>query len=292
MNLARWAARVCAGTALTGALAFAQQFPDEPPKAFGSGITPAFLGWFDTADGTHRFVVGYLNRNRSREVDVPIGPNNRIEPGGPDLGQPTHFLPGLQTGIFVVTPPRGFEPRQSLTWTITVNGQSNSIPLRLTPDYIVNPLEEVSVHNSPPIVHLFEQRAPGIQGPIAELAKAPSKTTSVGVPMALPVWADDDAKFTNNSSVPLSRPRPPVTLSWSQYRGPGKVTFDRARPPLEAIKGGAVDEPYTGKAMTNATFSAPGDYALHLTANDYSGPAGGGFVCCWTTALVKVTVTQ
>jgi len=30
---------------------------------------------------------------------------------------------------------------------------------------------------------------------------------------------------------------------------------------------------------------------LHATANDYSGEGGSGEVCCWTTALVKVTVT-
>jgi hypothetical protein len=31
---------------------------------------------------------------------------------------------------------------------------------------------------------------------------------------------------------------------------------------------------------------------LHLTANDYSGEGGGGFQCCWTTALVKVSVQK
>jgi len=30
---------------------------------------------------------------------------------------------------------------------------------------------------------------------------------------------------------------------------------------------------------------------LQVTANDYSGEGGAGEVCCWTTALVKVTVT-
>jgi hypothetical protein len=48
--------------------------------------------------------------------------------------------------------------------------------------------------------------------------------------------------------------------------------------------------PFSGKATTTATFSEPGDYVLHLIANDYSGDGGGGFVCCWTTAMVKVSV--
>ena len=33
-----------------------------------------------------------------------------------------------------------------------------------------------------------------------------------------------------------------------------------------------------------------GDYVLHVTANDLSGEGGGGEVCCWTTAMVKVAV--
>ena len=43
---------------------------------------------------------------RSQELDIPIGPNNRIEPGGPDMGQPTHFLPGRQWGMFTVPVPK------------------------------------------------------------------------------------------------------------------------------------------------------------------------------------------
>ena len=46
------------------------------------------------------------------------------------------------------------------------------------------------------------------------------------------------------------------------------------------------------QGATTAKFSEPGEYILHVTANDYSGDGGGGEVCCWTTAMVKVTVTQ
>jgi len=292
MRVARWTARTCAVIGLAaGVLVAAQQPADEPPKAFGSGVTPAYDGWFDNADGSHSFLVGYLNRNRAREIDVPIGPNNRIEPGGPDMGQPTHFLPGRQQGLFVVTVPKDFGAQQKLTWTLVVNGETNSIPLRMVPDYVIDPFVEASVHNTPPVLHLFEANAAAIQGPIAQLAKAVSRTTSVAAPLALPLWADDDAHFTNNSSVPLSRPRPPVTLTWSKFRGAGGVAFDKPRPALDTLKGGAVDQPYSGKATATVKFDAPGDYALHVTANDFSGVGGGGFLCCWTNALVKVAVT-
>src|SRR3984893_16543351 len=77
------------------------QLPSAPPRQFGASITGAYEGWFDNADGTHSFLVGYYNRNTVQELDIPIGPNNRIEPGGPDMGQPTHFLPGRRTGMLL-----------------------------------------------------------------------------------------------------------------------------------------------------------------------------------------------
>ncbi len=64
----------------------------------GASVTGAFEGWYKNADGTFSLLLGYYNRNRNQEVDLPVGPNNRIEPGGPDRGQPTHFLPGRGWG--------------------------------------------------------------------------------------------------------------------------------------------------------------------------------------------------
>src|SRR5260221_10019689 len=173
-----------------GVIVSAGQIPIEPAKQFGTGITPAYEGWFDNPDGSHNFLAGYLNRNRALEVDVPIGPNNRIEPGGPDLGQPTHFLPGRQTGILVITVPKGFLPQQKLTWTITINGQTNSIPFRLNADYNISPLKDSSVSNTPPAIR-FVQDGPATQGPLGTLAQAITRKTSVSAPLDLTVWADD-----------------------------------------------------------------------------------------------------
>ena len=55
--------------------------------------------------------------------------------------------------------------------------------------------------------------------------------------------------------------------------------------------GGAVDAEFKGQATTNVTFTAPGDYLLHLNVDDFSGRGSGETGCCWTTAIVKVTVT-
>lgn len=294
--------KLCAAGILAGgAFLSAQQtqiLPSEPPRGFGASITGAYEGWFDNPDGSHTFLVGYLNRNRAQEVDVPIGPNNRIEPGGPDMGQPTHFLPGRNVGMFTVTVPKLFTPDQRLTWTMTVNGQTTSIPLRLHQDYNVSPFkiqhggQGAAADNTPPMIR-FEEKGPALQGPIATILKpALVRTASLATPLALTLWAEDDAKYSSGSNAPVRNPPPPVTILWSHFRGPGKVTFDKARPEMEKLAGGNLGAPFRGKYAATAKFSAPGDYLLHVTANDYSGDGGGGEICCWTTAIVKVTVTN
>ena len=282
--------KVCAGIAVAGAVLGARQLPSEPPRQFGTSITGAFEGWFDDADGTHIFLVGYLNRNMKQAMDVPIGPNNRIEPGGPDMGQPSHFEPGRKTGMFLVKVPKDFSPKDRLTWTIVANGQSMVIPLRLHTDYNVSPFSDVAVGNKPPYLR-FEEQGPALMGPVATLDKAIARTTSVSAPLPLTVWVADDAKFSSGSNAPLREPPPPVTLTWSKFRGNGDVKFDPTGPKTETLEGGQVNQPFRGKATTQARYSAPGEYVLHVVANDYSGDGGGGEVCCWTFGLVKVTVT-
>jgi len=279
-----WAAGAIAG----GLLLSGQQIP-EPRKQFGGSATGAFEGWFTNQDGSRGFLVGYFNRNTQQELDIPIGPNNQIEPGGPDMGQPTHFLPGRQWGMFVVPVPKGFTPQDKFTWTLLVNGQVTTIPLRLNPDYVISPFSEIAVSNTPPVIR-FEQNGPTIQGPVATLAKAPSRTASLSAPLALTLWVTDDMKYTTGTSAPLATPRPPVTLTWSKYRGPGAVTFDMAKPSVEKLPPGSDNAAFSGKATTSVKFGESGDYVLHVIANDYSGDGGGGFQCCWTTGLVKVSV--
>ena len=146
------AGRLIAAVLLTcGMLASAQSLPNEPRRLSGASVTPAFEGWFRNPDGSFSLLVGYYNRNQAQEVDVPIGADNRIEPGGPDLGQPTHFRIGRQWGMFVLKVPANFG-QQRLTWTLVANGQSTSIPFYLHPDYEISPMQEAAVGNTPPVV--------------------------------------------------------------------------------------------------------------------------------------------
>lgn len=268
----------------------ARSFPTRVTSGqVGASVTGSFEGWYSNPDGSRSFLVGYLNRNLGQEVDVPIGPNNRIEPGGPDLGQPTHFLPGRQHGMFVVAVPRDFTPQQTLTWTLVANGQTTSIPLRLNNDYVVNPFSDIGADNTPPILQ-FARNGPGLQGPTATTATGVARTTTLSALLPLTLWVADDARYTSSTNAPQRNPPPPVRLTWSKYRGPGAVTFSTtARPTIGILQGGTL--PFYGSSVVIPKFSEPGDYLLHVTANEYIGEASSGFLCCWTTAIVKVAVT-
>src|SRR6478735_4694941 len=134
-----------------GALVRGQSLPLEPLHESGASVTGAFEGWFKNKDGGYSLLLGYYNRNQAQELDIPIGPDNRIEPGGPDRGQPTHFLVARQWGLFVVRAPDDFG-ESKITWTIVANGQTTIIPASLKPDYEISPFEEAAVGNTPPIL--------------------------------------------------------------------------------------------------------------------------------------------
>ena len=271
----RLAVVAIAGWALLSAHESRAQLPLEPLRDSGQGVTGAFEGWYPNSDGSFTLLVGYFNRNEKATLDIPVGPNNHIEPGGPDMGQPTHFLPKRQWGVFTITVPKDFGDKK-LTWTLVVNGETSSIPLSLNSKWAVQPFKDPSVGNTPPVVRLEASGTP-LQGPPREIAR--SLTTTRSDPVTLTLWVSDDQRPD-----PVDRPKPgqpPITIFWSQARGPGNVTFANARPDVEKAD---------GKATTNASFSAPGEYVLRAQVNDFSGEGGGGNQCCWTNVLVKVLV--
>jgi len=49
--------------------------------ASGQSIAPEFAGWVANSDGSFDMVFGYMNRNYEEHPHVPIGPNNKFEPG-------------------------------------------------------------------------------------------------------------------------------------------------------------------------------------------------------------------
>jgi hypothetical protein len=270
---------VCWACALAGAQP--KSLALEPLHDSGQSVTGAFEGWFQNSDGTYSILLGYFNRNLTEELDIPIGPNNRIEPGGPDRGQPTHFLTRRQWGVFTVTVPKDFGDRK-LTWTLVANHQTTTIPASLNPLWEVSPFHEEGIGNTPPTL-AFAEAGPTVQGPrpISTLLQA-----TVANPIPLTLWVADDARTPPGGRSPKT---PPVVLRWSKFRGSGDVKFENSRPSVAESpwQPGAA---FSGKAATTATFSQPGEYVLRVVANDWSGDGGQGFQCCWTNAQVRVLV--
>jgi hypothetical protein len=265
-----------------------QHLSSEPAHAAGQGVTPAFEGWFHNPDGTFSIMVGYYNRNMKQEVDVPIGPENKIEPGGPDRGQPTHFMPGRGWGPFVIVVPKDFGDKE-LTWTLTVNGQTNSIPINTKPLWEISPFVD-ALNNTPPWLSFqpLDEGGPTLAGPKPLVI---SKTAKVGVPMPITAYVADDGVFSPGRSAPKNL----VTVFWAMLRGPAPVKFDPEKPTVEKVDVKKMPKAaiFAGKATTQVTFQEPGDYLIYLSVNDASGVGGGnGFQCCWTNGHVKVTVTK
>jgi len=267
------------------ALARAQGLPAEPRHDSGQGVTGAFEGWFKNQDGSFSLLFGYYNRNQKQDLEIPVGASNRIEPGGPDQGQPTHFLPGRQWGLFTITVPADFGTNK-LTWTLVSNGQTLAIPGSLNPLWEINAFREPTTGNTPPVIRFAAGSS--VQGP------RPISTTlssTVAKPLALTVSVSDDATSPLIGTTGMDQPKtPPVAVTWSKFRGPGEVTFTNAKPAVELAKGEAGAGGVSGTASTSATFSEPGEYILLVVANDWSGVGGHGYQCCWTNAQVKVTV--
>jgi hypothetical protein len=248
----------------------AQQLPTELPSTkFSSGqnVVPYFEGWIRNPDGTFDLVFGYFNRNWKEELPIAAGPDNLVEPGGPDRGQPTYFLPRRQGWVFRVRVPKEFG-KQAVTWTIKANGRTEKaygelLPVQEITERIVttrgnlNPGD--SDPNTAPAITIAPMTAPGVGAPIALTAMVTDDgLPKPRVPVQRAPTATDATRIQAqaNSSAP-ARPRG-LGVTWMQLRGPAKVTFEPTGPIAVA----------DGKAGVTARFSERGTYVLRATASD------------------------
>jgi hypothetical protein len=100
--------------------------------ASGQNVVPVFEGWERNGDGSFTMVFGYMNRNYEQEIDLPIGPNNTLEPGAADQGQPTHFYPRRQQFVFKVKVPKDWG-KKDLVWTLKMDGKTEKAYASLLP---------------------------------------------------------------------------------------------------------------------------------------------------------------
>lgn len=173
--------------------------------------------------------------------------------------------------------PADFGDKQ-ITWTLTTNDQTVSVPMHLDPNWYIEPLKDAANGNEPPTIR-FSPDGEGHTGPPVDIAT--SYSASVGTPLELAVWTSDVKP--PDGYRPTRRPRKALVLKWHVLRGQGDVEF--AEPEQE------FEESSDQNPTTTVTFSTPGEYLLRVEALDETGEGGSGFQCCWTSAHVRVTVS-
>ena len=254
--------------------------------ARGQNIAPVYEGFWRHDDGSIDLWFGYYNRNWEEQLDVPVGPDNHMDPGGPDLGQPTHFFPRRSQFVFKVTVPADFGDDDEIVWSLTSNGVTENAYATLRPEYMVD--ETVMMANFGAGGQTgFHPDMIGNTAPEVTLETPPTMSVSAGEPVMLSAVADDDGKpaprsipvaligtshFVPNSATGLR-------LSWFRYRGPGEVTFDPPQTKVWQDHRDGGNSPWStgwetprvpddNRWTVRATFSEPGTYVLRALAHD------------------------
>ena len=265
-----------AATLLAGwtVIAAAQQpavLPMGPARERGASVTPAYEGWYRNDDGSFSLLIGYYNRNSKEALTIPDRPQQpdrarRSRPGPADV---------LRDG-----PPVGRVRDQGAEGLRQQGHPLDADRERRDPVGAVHAEPRLSDHavpelgmgNEPPTLWFSCRRRQGQRAAGRHRRQLQRRRQSAGRHHLLCRRCEGEGQ---------RRPANVATVSLHKHRGPGNVTFERARIPV----------PKAGEAMTaSATFSAPGEYLLRVQANDESGEGGGGFQCCWTNTYVKVII--
>lgn len=270
--------------------------PAQTRYAAGQNVVPVFEGWERNDDGTISMVFGYLNRNYQEELDIPVGPNNALEPAGlvpgPDQGQPTHFYTRRQQFVFKVKVPKDWG-KKDLVWTLTIGGKTEKAYASLLPFYELGPL--VYQENRGATAEIGAEPEPN-QAPLIELITPMPSSVAVGQPLVLAAKVTDDGRPT-----PRRRPAaaPAVTrdaqgsvITPTGTPGPGGTGPRRENPLTQAMvrvepgtalgvtwlvyrgsSAGVSISPqrtsvHDNKAETTLTFAKPGTYVIRGYADD------------------------
>ena len=260
----------------------------------GQGVQPVFEGWSHAPDGSINMHFGYLNRNYVETPSIPVGPNNSIEPDGPDRGQPTFFYTRTNRNLFTVNVPKGWPINRDVVWTLTVNGKTEKAFGWLRIEWEIDPAGGAGggggstsperKQNQPPQVTIDPVSTAKVSDPVRLVATIaddglpkprpdgarrgsavgqetpPTLVGGVEAPVNVPAVArggrgENPAGATaGGGGRGQQRPQGP-TVAWTVWRGPAEVTFARAE-----IEG--------DKRIVNATFTKPGEYTLRVVPND------------------------
>ncbi len=255
----------------------------------GQNVQPIFDGWWQNPDGSFTFSFGYLNRNHVEEVSVPVGPDNRVEPGGPDRSQPAYFYTRFNRRAFTVIVPKDWGKKE-VVWTLTHRGQTDRAVGWLQPEWeIAKGLRsgDSSAKNAPPVLTVVPPSSP-VALPATLTLTATATDDGFPKPNKRPVITSENPPTfhfpepQNTPTAPVNVPqvqRPPRTggvglsVRWMVWRGPASVAF---APGVTAVKDDS-------KVVVKASFTQPGEYVLRAIASDTAES---------TVQDVKVTVTD
>jgi hypothetical protein len=265
--------------------------PGQIHYSSGQNVVPVYEGWERNPDGSFNMVFGYFNRNYEEEVDVPVGPDNKIEPGSADQGQPAHFYARRQEFVFKVKVPADWGEKD-LVWILNFRGKTEKAFGTLVPLYELANL--VYLENRKGAGALTFPEEPNTP-PTIEMVGSSRRTIAPGEPLTLSVDVTDDGY---PKPIVRKTPRDPnrvgggdfvrqaspatqaivkldagvrLGVTWVVYRGASAdVTFDQMRSAVvkSAPSAGAADGALKGRATTTVTFGKPGDYVLRAYADD------------------------
>ena len=262
----------------------AQPTPYNLKYRSGQTVQPIFEGWSRNPGGGFTMHFGYFNRNFVEEVHVPVGQDNRFEPGEIDAGQPTFFYPRAHRRSFSVSVPRDFGDQQ-LVWNLTVRGETLRAVGRLEATWETaeraagtRRISDEAAANTAPTIAVDTPSGVTVQSAVTLSARV----TDDRLPVRRDI--DDGDRAPGNNDPPTleaapDSPEPPhnvpavpdrrggardgprirgLRVSWIVWRGPVGVTFE----PSSTV------EVKDGQAVATATFTTPGDYVLRAEAND------------------------
>src|SRR5262245_28765193 len=272
----------------------------------GQSISPAYEGWWPNDDGSFTMFFGYMNSNWEEEFDVPVGPDNHIDPGGPDQGQPTHFYPRRNMFLFTIHVPKDFGDKE-LVWTLVTHTKTERAFASLKPDYLLNK-QTIATEVGANMSGLGDELLTN-EFPVLTVEGSGERSVRVGAPLSLVARVTDDgipsgARQTRaparggpegRGAAPVDpgrarlNYRPPtqsvpatpngVWLSWIVYRGARRVTFTpeqlKTWQDTRTYANSPWSPPYImptapadGKWVVQATFDEPGTYVLRAIAGD------------------------
>ncbi|HLK50386.1 MAG TPA: hypothetical protein VKT49_19735 [Bryobacteraceae bacterium] len=204
----------------------------------GQSVSPAYEGWMANPDGSFTLYFGYMNTNWLEEFDIPVGPDNNIEPGGPDQGQPTHFYPRRNPFLFTVRVPKDYGDKE-LIWTLVTHGRTEKAYASLKTDYQIDnqvistevggdggSLRDELRYNIPPELE--------VQGEARRTAKAGEPITLIalaGDPDNLPARRDGKPQ-PRHPGKPAAEPEPPKAPQRAAAGNPAALVY---RPPSSLV---------------------------------------------------------